>query len=270
MMPMLYNDENFHFLQALCVARRDRGYIGVIPRATRYGTARALGHFLLPGTELVPEVPQQDWKELIEFCRENQIFPEFHRQAAAELEEKPDQNGLNLCWAWSAEGALEESFLLQGRTIKRLAPVSLNWLTGWGNEGYYLDATVKAMVQRGMASTDFVPDQYDYRGNNFKRGWEADALEHRLAEAWDSDRDRGIISMIGQILAQLKTGTPGYDAWNRLSHAMNIVGAHWDETQNYGVVWHVLNSWADGVLHMAGASGVPDEHYGLRAPQIAA
>lgn len=265
-MGIIYNDENWQSLLDQG-PRKLFGAPGYLPRLTRYGSLAAERFGLIPTTEVLTPVPQSDWKEVIAECHAKKIFAMYHR-AASPLEQKPSQNRTNFCWAWSARAALENARLLEGQPAVKLAPVSLGWLVNWRNAGNWLDVTIKGMRERGICSAAFVPNQYDYSGRSFKAGWEQDALNYRLGEVSDTDRNEGVVSMISQSLAILKTGTSGYAAWKRLEHAMIVEGMEYDEKQKYGIVWNIFNSGGDGSIKMAGDAGVPDELYGLAVSSL--
>ncbi len=110
-----------------------------------------------------------------------------------------------------------------------------------------------------------MPDQHSRAYKQYADGWETDALQYRLAEAWDTDRSSEA-TMIRHCLSILATGTPLYIAYNWWGHALECVGLRWDESERNNLVWQSRNSHdEDDLIELTGAKAVPDEAYGIRA-----
>jgi len=224
---------------------------------------------LIPAAEVIEPVPQDQWKSVIEDCHARKIFAMYHR-AASTLPQKPSQNGLNYCWAWSLCACLEDTRLLEGQPAVKLAPTSAGWLVNWWNSGGYLDVTIAGVQKRGLCSANFVPSEHVYDPAKFSAGWEADAINYRTSEWWDVDCNAGAVSVIGHALAILRTGRPGYIAYKWWSHALALTAMWWDTSQTNSIVWGPFNSHGDGLIQLAGSKGVPDELYGVRSTSLPA
>ena len=126
---------------------------------------------------------------------------------------------------------------------------------GWRNTGNYLESAMAGARERGICSAEYTPDMHSLRPARFKDGWEQDALNYRLAEAWDCDSR----NMLQHALSVLATGTPLYIAYNWWGHALECVGLRWDERERDNVVWVIRNSHGeDDVIELTGSRGVPD------------
>jgi len=238
--------------------------MGVMPRQTKYGDADAAG---IPYGEAYPDdlVDLKDAKEIIQHCHDEKIFPVYHQQATwAPTDFEWTQDGLGYCWTWSGTGNLMNCRAREGKETVMLAPVSMGWLVNWRNKGNYLESFIRGVQERGIAPASYVPDQHSPNPRKFKKGWEAAALNFRLPEksVWDCDPGK----MLQHCLSQLKLGVSLYSAWNRLFHAMSVVGLLWDETKYNNVVWQVRNSHNETEpIHMSGRNAEPDESFGFNS-----
>jgi len=235
--------------------------MGALPRQTKYGEAPGL----VPFAEAHPDqlVKKADNKEVIKYCQEHEIFPVYHQHATwAPPGFRWDQNGLGYCWAWGVGSAIMDCRAREGKPTVVLSPVSLGWLVGWRNRGNYLESAMQGMVDRGMCSMEYTPDQHSLSYRNYKDGWEDDAMNYRIAEAWDaSPRD-----MIQHALSILRTGTALYIAYDYWGHALECCGIRWDESKPNNIVWQIRNSHnEDDIIELTGSRGIPDEAYGIRA-----
>jgi len=248
-------------------AKTGNGSPQILPRLSRYGSSLASKFGLIPIGEMPDIVP--DWadvQEVIEECEQEKIFPVFHSREKGIFKDGYDQNGLGYCWAWSAAGTLMTCRGVENQETVQLAPTSLGWLVNWKNTGYYLDATINGMKDKGVASVEYVPDIHSINPNSFRSGWEEDALRYRVLSWWDTDRSLNDKDFICQCLGILRTGRPLYIAYNWWGHAVQVHGLRWDTSELNNIVWLIQNSHGDNeVIELTGARGVPDEAYGVRA-----
>jgi len=241
--------------------------LGVIPRKTRYGDVDAVG---IPFGDAFPDklVDPKDYKEVIQHCHDEQLFPVYHQQSTwAPTDYEWTQNGLGYCWTWSGTGDLMNCQAREGKRVAsddRLAPVSMGWLVNWRNKGNYLESFIRGVQERGIAPASYVPNQHLTNPRTFKDGWEEAAMKNRLApnSVWDCNPQR----MLQHCLSQLKLGVSLYSAWNRLYHAMSVVGMLWDESKYNNVTWMVRNSHKEKVpILMSGRNAEPDESFGFNS-----
>lgn len=261
-----FDDSNYRDL--LRDPATENGIRQYLPRRTVCGSAEAMGMGLAPVLDYPDMLPDpKDFKEIIAYCHEKKIFPMYHRQASG-LNMKPYQNGYGFCWSYGAIACMEQTRAVEGQAPVKLGPFSLGWLVNWRNQGYYLDRTIAALRDRGAAPESFCPE-YVLEPQKFKVGWEQEALKYRLLGTWDTRRSEGTVKMIQQALAILKTGRPGYIAYDWWGHALQCAGLVWDESQPNNVGWALFNSHKDGLIELAGSRGVPDEFYGFGGTTIA-
>jgi len=236
------------------------GQVGVIPRRLQYGAAGGLPTLADGIDELVDP---KDYKEVIQHCHEQRIFPVYHERATWRPQgTRWSQNGLNYCWAWSIVAGLMDLRAREGKANVMLSPVSLGWLVNWRNDGNYLESAIKGLKARGVCSMEFTPDPHSRRPGSFRDAWEDDALKYRLGELWDCDPR----SMIQHAISGLRTGSPGYQAHYWWSHATDLVAVEWDERKRSNLVWCVCNSHNESdIIRLDGNHAVPDELYFLRA-----
>jgi hypothetical protein len=235
--------------------------MGALPRQTKYGSAPNL----IPFGEAFPDklVDPADYKEVIQECHDQMIFPMYHQKAAW----GPDgfqwnQDGLGYCWTWSGTGSVMNCRAREGKPTILLSPVSMGWLVNWRNRGNYLESFIEGAMERGIAPMEYTPDQHSMDYKNYVKGWEEAALNYRIAEAWDSDTD----SMIQHAISILRCGVDGYIAYNWWGHALSLVGVRWDESVANNLVWVIRNSHdEDDFIELTGSKGIPDELYGIRA-----
>ena len=246
----------------------DRTYVGCIPRKTTYGGVLAGRYGLRPVSDTPDMIPDwKDAKEIINACNARRIFPVYHEKETGLLD-KWYQGRLPRCWAWSLTAAVIDIRALAGLKPVPLAPTSLGWLTSWKSAGYYLDAAINGCKDRGIAPASCVPDMHAITDRDFASNWKQEALNYRVLEWWDTNRNEGYRTFAMQCLAILRTGHPGYAAWNSLRHAMCVEGMQWDDSNpEYPIVWVIRNSHGElEPITMAGKAGTPDEFYGPRTP----
>ncbi len=260
-----YDDSNID--QLVVGPKTEDGAPECLPRRTVCGSPLATGSGMVPVLDFPDMLPDpKDFKEIVTYCHAQKIFPMYHRLASG-LPQKPSQNGFGHCWNYGITHATEDCRAAEGQPAVKLAPNSLAWLVNWRNQGYFCDETIAAVRQRGIAPASMVPE-YNMNPREFDPKWQEEALKYRALEWWDTKRDEGVVPMIRQCLAVLRTGRPGYIAYNWWGHALAMAGMEWDERQPNNVVWIPFNSHADGLIRLAGSKGVPDEFYGVRAGSL--
>ena len=244
----------------------DKHGFASLPRKSVYGSAKGL----VPYGEAYPDslVAEADYKEVIQHCHENQIFPMYHQNATwMPTGNKWNQNGLPYCWAWGMTAAVMDCQAAEGKrdsSTELLAPVSLGFCVNWRSRGNYLESAIQGVVERGIAPASYIPDQHSRSYKDYAEGWEDAALANRIPEdsVWDTDPD----NMLQHALSILRTGRSLYIAYNWWGHALSCVGLIWDESQKNNVIWVIRNSHnEDDFIQLTGSRGVPDEAFGIHA-----
>ena len=238
---------------------------GVLPRYVEYGSPEAREHGMTPFADTPDQlIPWDEMKERVNLANEQRQMPIHYMEANGA--QAHNQGGTNYCWAYGITTCIEALRPMENQAFRRLGPAGLGWLVGWKNRGYYLSATVKGALERGVPSAEFVGDGI-HNPREFKRGWEADALNHKPCEFTDLDRTSEKF-MAQQCATMLVAGCPNYVAYNWWSHALAQVGVVWDEKQKYNLRWINWNSHNDGRIEMTGSKGVPDEAYAVRVTTV--
>jgi hypothetical protein len=248
---------------------------GAMPRRTRYGQpdAERLGLKPLEDTSLAV-IPWDDIQDALKHANERQTMPIYHQHDTwAPVGFRSDQDGLPLCWAWSATASMMDLRALESKETIMLSPVSLGWLVNWQQRGYYLDETIQGMRERGISPIEFTTDDFNGTSLNhrgYDPSWEKEALKYRLNEVWDVDTGRGDQYTIQQAATILCAGRPIYIAYNWWSHALMCTGMRWNESKKNNIEWLIRNSHnEDDVIIMDGNKGVPDEMYGFVSSVLA-
>ncbi len=235
---------------------------GVLKRTVVYGSPEAHEHGLRPFADAKPElIPWDDMEERINEAIAKKQMPMHYLD---DFGAQPHNQGrTNFCWNYGLALTMEAQRLIQHLSGRRLGGPSLGWLVGWKNRGYYLAATIKGAIERGIASSEFVPDGV-YTSDTFKADWQDDALNNRPLEFTDCDPTQGERFMAQQVASLLCQGDPVYDAFNWWRHALTCMGVFWDTRYKYNLRWIAYNSHGDGRIEMTGSKGVPDEAYAPR------
>ena len=251
-------DDNWRDVERQC---------GVLPRYVPYGSLQAVSLALIP-VDQQPDVlvPKDQWKERIEEANAKRMFP-IHFLEKAKAPAK-NQAWTNYCWAYALASVLEALGLMQGRLYRRLAAATLGRLVNFKNQGYWLTEALSGAKEFGIASSLFAQDgTTDER--TFKPGWEADGLNNRPLEWFDTvgvdNRRRNEEEQVHQCVSLLLSPTPLFQAHFWWGHAVMGAGLIWDPKQKYNLRWVAVNSHGDGRIELTGSRGVPDEAYGLRA-----
>jgi hypothetical protein len=238
---------------------------GILPRYLTYGSPEAREHGLTPFADnLDALIPWDEMKERVNLANERRQMPIHYLEAC---KAKPhSQGGTNYCWAYGLAMCLEALRPMESQEYCRLGPASLGWAVGWRNRGYYLSATIRAAMERGIAKAIYVPDATNDR-REFTPGWEGDALNHKPHEFTDTDRSSEKF-MAQQCASLLVAGLPLYLAFNWWGHAIAGMGVEWDESEKHNLRWINWNSHSDGRIEMTGSRGVPDEAYAVRVTTV--
>ena len=220
---------------------------GILPRHLTYGSDEARESGLTPFSDKPDQlISWDDMKERINEANERRQMPIHYLEAS---EAQPHSQGrTNYCWAYGIAMCLEALRPMQNQTYLRLGPASLGWAVGWRNRGYYLAATIKAAMERGIARSELVPDGTNDQAK-FELGWRDDALNQKPHEFTDLDRSSEIF-MAQQCASMLVFGCPNYVAYNWWGHALAQVGVVWDTSCKYNLRWINWNSHGDGRIEM--------------------
>ena len=245
-------------------------YQEVFQREFVYGSQRALELGLQPVDD-VPDilVDFDDFEAVIKECHEKKIFPMYWQQRTwAPDGYRWNQNGLNYCWSWSGVAALLDMLAAEGRPTPQLAPVTAGGAVGWANKGNYLDSFVEWVRNDGIAPAEFVPNMFERNYRQYKEGWKEAAKGFRLRNILDTNRRAGTREMMRQVLSILKLGRPQYAAWNRLSHAMEIIGMLWTPGKWMNITLVIRNSHDETEpIEMYGENATPDEAIGFMSSE---
>ena len=246
------------------LSARNYGGTGILPRVTEYGSSEAASMGLTPLLEHVEPVPPDQFESEIQRCHAKKIFPVYHQEELSFLRNW-NQNGLGYCWAYSITACVMGCRRVEHLPHVRLAPESLGWLVNWRNTGYYMDKTIQAVREKGIAPAEYVP-HLSIRPNQYRPGWQEAALSFRLMEWWDINCRASDSTIWGQALAILRVGRPlylGFMRWPGGAHAVEGVGMNW---KNGRPTWLIQNSHNDGVIEIQNL--MPDEAYGPRATML--
>jgi hypothetical protein len=262
---MRYDDSNYTLL--IKPVPTIDGMPEAMPRVSPYGSRMASGFGLVPLLDFPSKLVRPDEIEgVIKECHEKKIFAMYHQEATWAPEGfEWYQNGLPWCWTWGITAAVQDVEASEGRPTIPLAPNTNGWLVGWQQRGYFLDATIAGVKDRGIAPASFVPHLLETNPRKFKEGWEQAALDHRVDEWWDTKRETDI-GMICQALSILRTGKSCYIAYNWWGHALSCCGMFWNPSGFLNVDWVNRNSHKEKKwIVMGGRKAIPDELYGVRA-----
>jgi len=156
----------------------------------------------------------------------------------------------------------------EGRPTPQLAPVTAGGAVGWANKGNYLDSFVEWVRNDGIAPAEFVPNMFERNYRQYKEGWKEAAKGFRLRNILDTNRRAGTREMMRQVLSILKLGRPQYAAWNRLSHAMEIIGMLWTPGKWMNITLVIRNSHDETEpIEMYGENATPDEAIGFMSSE---
>jgi len=241
------------------------GEPGALPRVTEYGSVPGLQAYCADSPDAL--VDPNDYKEVIQSCHEQKVFPQYHQAATWCPDGKRwNQDGLPYCWAWGTTTGLQDCAAREGKNWPLLSPVSLGHCVGWRKRGNYLDDVVQGAMERGVCSQAFTPDNHSRDYRRYKDDWEEDALKHRIHEAWDINTRSGDARTIQECITVLRTGTSVPVTYNWWNHIVCVIGLEWDESQTNNLVWIIRNSHNENApIRLTGRRAVPDDAVGIRA-----
>jgi hypothetical protein len=226
---------------------------GLLPRdysAVPIGTMP----YCTPFAATVPIIPENEWLPRIRMME-----GKFIRSIYTGTPPEDTQNGLNYCWSFSLGQAIKGSRDADGQPHVDLCPESLGRDVNWRNAGNYCGSAIAAAAKWGMCDRSFSPKRYSLSPSTWTKGWEQEALSHRVLEWYEL----GTVNMWQEVVTALLLGHGVYFGVNWLSHAMwfselQIVG------EKIGA-W-TPNTWGDGEdMLLTGAKAIPDEAYVIRS-----
>lgn len=243
--------------------------VGALARRSVYGRSP----WAIPVGEALADklVDPKDYKEVIQHCHDQQIFPLYHQHAtwAPEGQMQWDQNGLGFCWAWGATAGLMDLLAREGKPVPLLSPVSLGWLVNWRNQGNYLESAIKGLKERGVCEMKYTPDPHSLSYRNYEEGWETNWLGYRLGEVFDTDGSSKK-TIIQHTVTLLSRGISCPNAFTWWGHALEVVAVWWDESVKNNIRWGIRNSHKESdIIEMTGDNAVSDEVWGYSASQTA-
>ncbi|MES2789977.1 MAG: hypothetical protein V4719_10160 [Planctomycetota bacterium] len=173
-----------------------------------------------------------------------------------------DQEQTSTCHAQSAALAVMVNRARQGEATVILSPGSIAGpVTGYRDEGAYIEDDLQQIVDHGAASIDFVPtNQISRRG--WKAGAEENALLHRVTGWYDmGPRDS---EMFARCATRVLLGDPVCVAYNWWSHAVTLTFLV--EIAPGVFAFEFRNSWGasygdDGYGLLVEGKGTPDAAY---------
>ena len=253
------------------VPSRWRWKPGVLPRRDDlvYGGDEAGRLGFAPVHETIPDklIDPRDYKEVIQHCHDEKIFPMYHQTNSWAPEGTVyNQDGIGYCWTFGGTAAVMDTRAMEDKDTVVLGAVSMGWLVNWQDRGNYLESFITGAKQRGIAPADMCGglNSVDRNYRNYLPGWEEEALNYRLDDVWDTDGRSGKATMIQHCLSILAYGRPLELAHNWWGHALEGVGLEWDETQKHNLVWVKRNSHGErNYIRQTGDNAVPDEAYGF-------
>lgn len=232
---------------------------GLIPRdweTMQYGSQEFAAPFD------IPLIPREQWPDLIaDRVRQKALLSKIIDDANIP---SFDQNGTNYCHAHSPALALMAIRAVNGLPTVLLSPGYLgSMITGGRNVGAWIIDDLKGIVKYGIASQEFVAQ--NYVGRNFKEGAHEDAAKYKCEEWWDFPRDRRAFD---RMMTCLLLGIPVCTGHNWWSHAVTAIDPVY-ENGKFGARFR--NSWGarygtNGYFIMFEGKGTPDEAY---APRVA-
>ena len=264
---IVINEKNWYQLLRPDILTEDR-MPQIRRRLTRYGTPASERFGLSPlGDFPTKLISPSDYQSAIDEAHRTQRMPMYHEKATwRKVSPRWNQNGFPWCWAWGATGTCLSVRGMAKYPTVILAPNSIAWKVGWRKVGYFLDGTIDAIRQRGIASAEFVPNFLTDNPNSFKEGWEDDALKYRLiGEVYDCD-NRSANIMEQHCISLLCAGIPIYAALDWWGHALQCCGIY---LVNGLRRWVWSNSHnEDDLIIIEGSRGRPSEGYGFTSMSL--
>ena len=156
-----------------------------------------------------PLIPRSQWSALIAQGKGTFLGDLMRKQGIP----VKDQDGLGYCWVYASTECVEAVRALQGQPFVELSPESVGGpLTGWHNQGGNgLDA-LDQLTKAGACSVSFMDSANSLSQRRWKTGWQADALNHRITDAWASIDDGNFDAVMTAALLRLPVSI-GLDWW---------------------------------------------------------
>lgn len=233
------------------------GLCGTKPRVSAPGS---LSFAPIPDLELIPRI---EWRERIaDLTREGALLSQVSTREGIPTKH---QQTTNYCHANSPALVIEILRAVQREPFVSMSPASIAGpITGFRNEGAYIEDDLEQITKVGCASVAFVPPNQIGK-SGFKAGWEQDAAKYRVTEWWDLGRKDS--QMFARCMSVLLGGLPICVAYNWWSHAVTLIDPYVDAQGNFG--FRFRNSWganwpkagANGYALLMEGKGTPDAAY---------
>jgi hypothetical protein len=184
-------------------------YLNAMPRRSPYGSLS----FARPLAQAIPIIPRSEWKRMIAGKDANNSWMRYINDQAG----VPclDQNGLGYCHAYGTVGAGMTARAVHGLPMIHLSSESVGGIvTGWKNQGAMPDDDLAVFVRYGACAQSFMDKEHSLRPSLWKPGWEKDALNHTVVEAFDLDPT----DIFGQLMTCVLMNIPTADWYNWWGH----------------------------------------------------
>jgi hypothetical protein len=164
----------------------------------------------------IPRIPIEEWPDRIADMDRNRSWALDHWEGLGI--DPLDQDGVGYCHAFSLASAAMIARGMQGLPYEELSASSIGGpVTGWKNAGAYILDDLEQGMRAGLCSTKFGP-MLTTRRADFKPGWEEDARNHKIEEAWEGDPNDWV-----SFVSCLLTGFVVPGGWNWWGHAVTAV-----------------------------------------------
>jgi len=257
-----YDTDNPAHVQSLLQQKARPEVAEALPRQTTYASIGALRCGLTP-IEAYPDVlvPQDAYKEVIEYCHTHKIFPMYHqRDTWAPEGFSSNQDGLGFCWTWSGTSWVMTIRAMEDKPTVMLSPVAQGKWVNWSNSGWYLDSFIDKARNEGICP---LPPGVDFnstdRSSSFWSQYDSQRKFYRVDAVWDCNNANATI-MWQHAISCLAYGCPLYIAYTFWGHALMCVGVRWDNGQLIPVIQnsHGETDW----IELTGSRAVFSEAYG--------
>ena len=235
-MMFLITDENY-----LDVLNLDDERCSMLPRPEDF--SRSVYGAAAVKASPIPRIRMEEWPD--------RIADQRRRRASAKEVWRQSRIGVwnqaetSYCHAFSTVMNVAVARERAGLPFKELSPSSVGGpVTGYTNQGWYIEGDLAQAVKVGVATTEFVPRKTTRRGD-FKPGWQADAAETRVLEFFDGQsRD---VELLGSYLLAGYGYTAGLNWWGHAIWFMDLLDLNTKlpatDWRRYG--FELLNSWGE-------------------------
>lgn len=244
---------------------------GLLPRSEGVKKGEVPEYGAIPGVATadakIVRIPMESWPDLIADQERNQssLWHLWKDSPIGVL----DQDGLSYCHAFSADDATMLIRWIMGLPYVELSAGSIGGpVTGYRNRGAYIIDDLHQVVNKGVASTEFVPMRQVSK-SGWKPGAEENAALHKATEFWDGQpRD---FELQGSALFAGFPTCDGYDWWGHAVTGLRIrdLNNGRKATDHLRYSKTILNSWGksygyDGCGDLTGSKKIADEWYVFR------